>query len=195
MIAGNFVVTTDWTETQGMCTFVDHPTRGKLSFAYMRDYKKNPKPPLSPRAASTTSPSADPTRKESNFCSDDVKQPISPNNRISGFSEPYPLHISQGESCDFYELLGKCSATNSKNLILTYSGCCSGDWWSAALSCWCTWGQLELFPPTPSANNWQLFHTICRPTRKSYRSSKQFKSQKERAKNSRQAIRWPWADI
>jgi hypothetical protein len=73
-----------------MCTFVDHPTRGKLSFAYMRDYKKNPKPPLSPRAASSTSPSADPTRKESNFCSDDVKQPISPNNRISGFSKPYP---------------------------------------------------------------------------------------------------------
>jgi hypothetical protein len=64
---------------------VIYPKRGKQSFAYIGDYKKNPKPPLSPRVASTTSPSADPTRKESNFCLDNVNYQSPPTTRYHVF--------------------------------------------------------------------------------------------------------------
>jgi hypothetical protein len=48
---------TDLWIIQGICTFVDHSTRGKLSFAYLKDYRL----PLKPQQALKVTPPSSPT--------------------------------------------------------------------------------------------------------------------------------------
>jgi len=62
---------------QGMCTFVDHPTRGKLLFAYTRDYRKTSKPQLSSQAIPLSPSSEHTPRRPSNAFVDDL-YPVSP---------------------------------------------------------------------------------------------------------------------
>lgn len=75
---------------QGICTFVDHSTRGKLSFAYLRDYRTIPRPHS--RAASLSSPSTNSSNRPLglfNFSPDEVKLPISPCSSTAGLLQLY----------------------------------------------------------------------------------------------------------
>ena len=86
---------------QGMCTFVDHPTRGKLHFAYTKDYKGTSKTQQSLKAT-PLSPSVDNApRRLSNACVEEFKYPVSPQSVTPGLfvvlnTSTWSLHFSIG---------------------------------------------------------------------------------------------------
>ncbi|KAG0582472.1 hypothetical protein M758_3G062100 [Ceratodon purpureus] len=62
---------------KGICTFVDHSTRGKLSFAYSRDYRVIPKPQHTSKNLPFSSPFARTSRRRStSYSAEDFKTPI-----------------------------------------------------------------------------------------------------------------------
>lgn len=89
---------------QGICTFVDHSTRGKLSFAYLRDYRTIPRPHS--RAASLSSPSTNSSNRPLglfNFSPDEVKLPISPCSTKAGMLQFYSHnHIFPRQCFSYY---------------------------------------------------------------------------------------------
>lgn len=67
-----------------MCTFVDHPTRGKLHFAYTKDYKGTLKSQQSSKAVPLSPSSDSAPRRSSNACADDFKYLTSPQSTVQG---------------------------------------------------------------------------------------------------------------
>ncbi|XP_024379333.1 uncharacterized protein [Physcomitrium patens] len=60
---------------KGICTFVDHSTRGKLGFAYTRDYRVVPKPQPTKFTPSMSPLTKPPRRRSISYCAEDFKSP------------------------------------------------------------------------------------------------------------------------
>lgn len=83
---------------QGMCTFVDRPTRGKLHFAYTRDYRDILKSQQSIKASSPSPSSDNAPRRASNAFADEIKHPVSPENTAAGLCCLFDLNYKDVSS-------------------------------------------------------------------------------------------------
>lgn len=106
--------------TQGICTFVDHSTREKLSFAYSRDYRVIPRPQHSPNATpKKTLPFSSPFSKHSRRRSTSFS--------VDNFKTPAPFRTKAGYKLTFIKYFAQfngCSAMRMFAFTRTSLWCC-----------------------------------------------------------------------